>query len=161
MRKRSCKAADPKDSRNIRSISGYLVITRTIGNEVMDDKCMYLSIGIYRWHGFATAKGTRVSGKHRRVSSKFSGAAGDHLDLRGSPGESSYENLESDLVKSFNLNRREIRVPEYRRGVKDPNTTQWRRGPMGRTAMLVKSFAMSRLNFGQGVWKGIPTGSQL
>ena len=24
------------------------------------------------------------------------------------------------------------------RGVKDPNTTQWRRGPMGRTAMLVK-----------------------
>ena len=24
------------------------------------------------------------------------------------------------------------------RGIKDPTTTQWRRGPMGRTAMLVK-----------------------
>jgi len=40
------------------------------------------------------------------------------------------------------------------RGVKDPNTTQWRRGPVRHTAMLVKSFAMSRLDFGQGVWKG-------
>ena len=59
-----------------------------------------------------------------------------------------------DLVKSFNPNRREIRVPEYRQGVKDPNTTQWRRGPVRHTAMLVKVFAMSRLDFGQGVWKG-------
>ena len=40
------------------------------------------------------------------------------------------------------------------RGVKDPNTSQWRRGPMGRTAMLVKQFSLTRLNFGQGVGKG-------
>ena len=33
------------------------------------------------------------------------------------------------LSKMFNPNRREIRVPEYRRGIKDPNTTQWQRGP--------------------------------
>ena len=48
MRNRSCKAAGTKDSRNIQSISGYLVITRIIGNEGMDDKCMQLSLGIYR-----------------------------------------------------------------------------------------------------------------
>ena len=42
-----------------------------------------------------------------------------------------------ELVK-LNPNRREIRVPEYRRGIKDPNTTKWRRGPVRHTAMLVK-----------------------
>ena len=31
---------------------------------------------------------------------------------------------------------------------------KWRRGPMGRTVMLVKQFSMSRLDFGQRVWKG-------
>ena len=72
----------------------------------------------------------------------------------GSPGGSSYENLELELVKPFNPSRREIRVPEYRRGIKDPTTTQWRRGPMCYTAMLVKQFSSTRLNFGQGVWKG-------
>ena len=44
--------------------------------------------------------------------------------VRGSPGASIYEILELELTKSFNPNRREIRVPEYRRGIKDPNTTQ-------------------------------------
>src|SRR3954468_2123412 len=48
---------------------------------------------------------------------------------------------------------REIRVPEYRRGVKDPNTTQWRRGPVSHTANVSKSFSVTRLNFGQGVGK--------
>ena len=61
------------------------------------------------------AKGTRVSGKHQRVSSDSSGAAGDHLAGRGSPGESIYENLQLVfLAKSFNPNRGDIRVPEYR-----------------------------------------------
>ena len=83
------------------------------------------------------------------------------ISNKGSPGGSSYENLELDLVKLFNPNRREIKAPEYRRGVKDPNTTQWQRGPMGRTAKLVKVFATSRLDFGQRVGKGIPTGSRL
>ena len=32
--------------------------------------------------------------------------------VRGSPGESIYEILELELTKSFNPNRREIRVPE-------------------------------------------------
>ena len=45
------------------------------------------------------AKGTRVLGKHQRVSSESSGAVGDHLAERGSPGESIYENLMSELVK--------------------------------------------------------------
>ena len=32
--------------------------------------------------------------------------------IRGSPEESNYENLELELAKSFNPNRREIRIPE-------------------------------------------------
>ena len=59
-----------------------------------------------------------------------------------------------ELVNSFNPNGREIRVPEYRRGVKDPNTTQWRRGPVRHTTNVNKSFSVTRLNFGQGVGKG-------
>ena len=73
--------------------------------------------------GIATAKGTTVSGKHQRVSSESSGEARHHLKQRGSPGESIYENLEL-LAKSVNQNGREIRSLEYRRGIKDPNTTQ-------------------------------------
>ena len=60
----------------------------------------------------------------------------------------------SEFSKMVNPNRREIRVPEYRRGIKDPNTTQWRRGPVSHTANVSKSFSMTRLNFGQGVGKG-------
>ena len=59
-----------------------------------------------------------------------------------------------ELVNSFNLSRREFRVPEYRRGVKDPNTTQWPRGPIRHTSNVSKSFVVTRLDLGQGVWKG-------
>ena len=34
------ETVDTKDPRNIQSISVYIVITTTTGNEVMDDKCM-------------------------------------------------------------------------------------------------------------------------
>ena len=81
--------------------------------------------------------------------------------MKGSPGESIYENLELELAKPFNLNRREIRVPEYRRGVKDPSTTQMATWARKTHNHVSKSFVMSRLDFGQGVWKGIPTGSRL
>ena len=40
------------------------------------------------------------------------------------------------------------------RGIKDPTTTQWRRGPVSHTAVLVKQFSLTRLDFGQGVGKG-------
>ena len=59
-----------------------------------------------------------------------------------------------ELVNSSNPNGRVIRVPEYRRGEKDPNTTQWRRGPVRHTPMLVKVYVVTRLDFGQGVGKG-------
>ena len=76
--------------------------------------------------------------------------------MRGSPGDSIFENLKLVLflAKSFNPNRKELRVPEYRRGIKDPNTTQWRRGPVRHTASVSKSFSVTRLNFGQVVGKG-------
>ena len=35
-----------------------------------------------------------------------------------------------------------------------PCAVFWRHGPVRHTAKLVKVFAMSRLDFGQGVWKG-------
>ena len=76
--------------------------------------------------------------------------------MRGSPGESIFENLKLVLflAKSFNPNRRELSVPEYRRGVKrsyyHPMAT-WAHGPHSHVS---KSFVMSRLDFGQGVWKG-------
>ena len=60
-----------------------------------------------------------------------------------------------ELVNLFNPNGRELRVPEYRRGIKDPYTTQWRRGPVSHTTMLVKVFfAITGLDFGQGVGRG-------
>ena len=43
------------------------------------------------------------------------------------------------VIKMFNLNRREIRIPEYRRGIKDPNTTQWRRWPISHTTIFSKT----------------------
>ena len=59
-----------------------------------------------------------------------------------------------DLVKSFNPNRRDDRVPEYRlrnkRSYYHPMAT-WARKPHSHVS---KSFAMTRLDFGQGVWKG-------
>ena len=58
------------------------------------------------------------------------------------------------VSKMFNPNRREIRIPEYRRGIKDPSSTHRWRGPVSHTAKLVKQFWMTRLNFGQWVGKG-------
>ena len=49
--------------------------------------------------GIAMEKGRRVSGKHQRVSSESSGATGDHLAGRGSPGGSIFENLKLDFSK--------------------------------------------------------------
>ena len=62
------------------SISGHLLETRATRDKGMNDNCMYLSIRIYRWQGIAKAVGTRVSGKHQRVSSESSDEAGDHLE---------------------------------------------------------------------------------
>ena len=103
----------------------------------------------------------KFSSEHRRVSSKASGGAGDHLEGRGSPGGSHCENLALELVKSFNPNRREIRVPEYRRGIKDLNTTQWRRGPISHTAKLVNKFGRLDSTSAKELERGLPTGSRL
>ena len=69
-------------------------------------------------------------------------------------GESIYENIELELAKLFNPNRREITVLEYRRGVKDPNTTQMATWARKAHNHVSKSFSVTRLNFDQGIWKG-------
>lgn len=144
----------------LENILWYLLITRPSWNEGTDGECMYLSVGIYRWSEIAKVVCTSL----KRILESISGIFWWSRRLsviRGSPGESSYENLESDLVKSFNPNRREIRVPEYRRGVKDPNTTPWRHGAVSRTSMLVKVFERLDSTSAKEFGRGIPTGSRL
>ena len=107
------------------------------------------------------SNGHKVSKEYRWVTSKSSGAAGNHLDWRCSPGENIIENLDLELVKSFNPNRRDVRVPEYRsrnkRSYYHPMATCARKTH----SHVSKSFAMSRLDSGQGVGRGIPTRSRL
>ena len=111
--------------------------------------------------GNSKSGGHKVSREYGSVSSESSGEASHHLEWRSSPGESIYKNLELELAKPFNPNRREIRIPEYRRGVKDPNTTQWRRGSVRHTAMLVKVLQWLHSTSAKEVERGIPTGSRL
>ena len=59
-------------------ILGYLVITRSTGNDCKNGKCTWLSIGVYRWNGIAKAM-AQVSGEHLRVLSESSVEAVDHL----------------------------------------------------------------------------------
>ena len=70
-------------------------------------------------------------------------------------GESRYEILMLELAKSFNPNGREIRVPEYRRGIKDPGTNQMATWARKTHSHVSKSFVVTRFNFGQGVGKGV------
>ena len=59
--------------------------------------------------------------------------------MRGSPGENIFENLKLDFSKNCLTRIEESSESQSKdRGVKDPNTTQWRRGPVRHTAMLVK-----------------------
>ena len=46
-------------------------------------------------------------------------------------------------------------------GIKDPNTTQWRRVPVRHTAMLVKVFQRLDSTSAKELERGIPTGSRL
>ena len=75
--------------------------------------------------------------------------------MRGSPGGTSNEILKLDFSKNRLTRIEESSESQSKdRGVKDPSTTRWRHGPVRHTAKLVKVFVMSRLDFGQGVWKG-------
>ena len=99
-------------------------------------------------------KGHKGLGKTSRSICRIFWRSKRSSAVKGLSGRSIYENLELYFAKPFNSNRREIRFPEYRRGIKDPNTTQWRRGAVSHTTNVSKSFSVTRLNFGQGVGKG-------
>ena len=79
MRKRTTRQQAQMILRTTESILEHLVITRATENDCKNDKCMQLSIGIYWWKGIARAMSTKISGKHRRVSSESSGESSDHL----------------------------------------------------------------------------------
>ena len=64
--------------------------------------------------------------------------------------------------KIFNPKEKRDQRPEYGKGIKDPSTTQlatWARKPHSHVSKIV--FRNTRLNCGQGVGKGLPTGSRL
>ena len=46
----------------IERISGYLVITRSTGNDCKNGKCTWLSIRVYRWNGIAKAMAQSIEG---------------------------------------------------------------------------------------------------
>jgi hypothetical protein len=75
-----------------------------------------------RWKGIAEAMGTKP---RENIGEYLQNLLLLQMIIwnEGSLGGSSYGNLELELAKSLNPNRREIRVPEYIRGIKDPNTT--------------------------------------
>ena len=128
----------------------HLVIIRATGEEGMNEK---LPIEVYRWKWIAKAMAHSLESTSQSIFVILQ-CTKQSSGVRGSPGESVYENLELELTKSINPNRREIRALDYRRGIKDHNTTQlatWARKPHNHDS---KSFLVTRLNFGQGVGKG-------
>jgi hypothetical protein len=61
----------------------------------------------------------------------------------GLSGRKRLRDLVLELAKLFNSNRREIRVPEYRRVIKYPNTTQlamWAHKPHSQVSKTVFGF---------------------
>ena len=137
----------------IEKTSGYLVITRSMGDDRMNGKCKQLSIRIYRWSGIAKVMGTKSRENIREYLRNllFSRRSSE---VRGSSGGCDHEILILELANSFNPNSREIRVPEYRsrskRSYYHPMAT-WAHGPHSHVS---KSFSTTRLDFGQGVGKG-------
>ena len=59
-------------------MSGYFVIIRPMGNDCINDKCMYLSKRIFGGRELEKQR-AQVSKEYRRITSKSSGAADDHL----------------------------------------------------------------------------------
>ena len=59
MRKRAAKQQAQTILGISENFSGYQVITGATGNEGVNDKCMQLSIRIYRWSGIAKVVGTK------------------------------------------------------------------------------------------------------
>ena len=104
--------------------------------------------------GKCNGKGHKGLGKTSRSICRIFWRSKRSSAVKGLSGRKWLRDPRVRVSKIFNPNRREFRVPEYRRGIKDPNTTQWRRGPVSHTANVRKSFSMTRLNFGQGVGKG-------
>ena len=112
--------------------------------------------------GNCKGNGHKVSKEFQRVTSKSSGAVGDHLDWRGSPGESIFENLKSDFSRNRLTRVEESSESQSKgRGVKDPSTTQWRRGPVRHTTKLVKVLQCLDSTSAKECGRGIPTGSRL
>ena len=82
--------------------------------------------------------------------------------MKGLSGRSIYENLELYFAKPFNKNGTEIRLLEYRRGIKDPNTTQlatWARKPHSHVSKTV--FQRLDSTSTKELERGIPTGNRL
>ena len=74
---------------------------------------MYIAIhGDLSVVGNCNSEGHKGLGKTTKIFFRIFWCTKQSTGVRGSPGESIYENLKFELEKSFNPNRREIRVPE-------------------------------------------------
>ena len=79
----------------------------------MNGEYTWLSIGVYRWKGIAIVM-AQVLGTTSESIFGILQRAKQSSGVRGSPRESIFENLKLVLflAKSFNPNKRELRVPE-------------------------------------------------
>ena len=111
--------------------------------------------------GKCNGKGHKGLGKTSRSICRIFWRSKRSSAVKGLSGRKWLRDPRVRVSKIFNPNRREFRVPEYRRGIKDPNTSRWRRGPMGHTAMLVKVFQRLDSTSAKELERGIPTGSRL
>ena len=74
---RNYKAVGTRILETTTSISEYLVIIRPTGNKSKNDRCKYLSIGIFGGRELQKQQ-AQVSRKYRRVLSEYSVEAVDH-----------------------------------------------------------------------------------
>ena len=108
---KNSKVVSSKDSRNNRENFGV-----SCNNKINWE-------ALYEWRVYVVIhRGLSMEGNCKSDTIKSQENIGEYFGsfwctrrssvIRGSPGESIIENLESELVKSFNPNRRDVRVPE-------------------------------------------------
>ena len=79
-------------------VFSYQQRARSTGDKSKNDRCMYLSIGIFRWQGIAKATGTK-SREKIRVYLWNPSVHQEIIQSEGPSGRSSYENLVLELAK--------------------------------------------------------------
>ena len=109
---KNCKAVGTKYSRNNKD-NFEVSYNNKINGERLYERQVYVVIhrGL-SMEGNCKSDGHKGLGKALRSIFRIFWRSKRSSIIRSSPGGSNYENLELELAKPFNPNRREIRVPE-------------------------------------------------